>query len=54
MSNTNLANNMGANAEMSSNTQVLWGTNINTNSLQSQLKEFLMTFTIMPEPGPDG
>lgn len=35
--------------EMSSNTQVLWGTNINTNDIQQQLKEFLMTHTIMPE-----
>jgi hypothetical protein len=34
MSNTNLAANMGAGTEMSSNTQVLWGTNINTNDLQ--------------------
>jgi DNA replication licensing factor MCM4 len=25
---------MGMNGEMSSNTQVLWGTNINTDSLQ--------------------
>lgn len=32
---------------MSSNTQVLWGTNINTNDLQTRLKEFLTTF--MPE-----
>jgi len=54
MSHTNLANNMGAAGEMSSNTQVLWGTNINTNSLQMQLKEFLMTYTVMPEPGADG
>jgi DNA replication licensing factor MCM4 len=54
MSNTNLANNMGAGNEMSTNTQVLWGTNIHTNTLQMQLKEFLMTYTIMPEPGPDG
>jgi DNA replication licensing factor MCM4 len=30
---------------MSSHTQVLWGTNINTNDLQHQLKEFLLTFT---------
>ena len=35
LSNTNLMGNMlGAHAEMSSNTQVLWGTNINTNDLQ--------------------
>jgi len=49
MSNTNLMNNIGNQGEMSSNTQVLWGTNINTNDLQSQLREFLLTFTIMPE-----
>lgn len=41
-------NNIGQN-EMSSNTQVLWGTNINTNDLQQQLKEFLLTYTIMPD-----
>jgi len=45
MSNTNLMSGMGAMGnEMSSNTQVLWGTNINTNSLQQKLKEFLTTF----------
>lgn len=49
LSNTNLMNNIGGQNEMSSNTQVLWGTNINTNDLQQQLKEFLLTFTVMPE-----
>ena len=49
MSNTNLMNNIGGGNEMSSNTQVLWGTNINTNDLQSQLREFLLTFTVMPD-----
>ena len=49
MSNTNLMNNIGGQNEMSSNTQVLWGTNINTNDIQQQLKEFLLTFTVMPE-----
>jgi len=34
---------------MSSNTQVLWGTNINTNDLQKGLKDFLQTFTVMPD-----
>lgn len=29
---------------MSSNTQVLWGTNINATNIQSQLREFLTTF----------
>jgi DNA replication licensing factor MCM4 len=48
MSNTALMQNMGAQNEYSSNTQVLWGTNINTNELQTQLREFLLTFTIMP------
>ena len=48
MSNTNLMNNIGGQNEFSSNTQVLWGTNINTNELQTQLREFLLTFTIMP------
>lgn len=37
--------NMGAGGELSSHTQVLWGTNINTGYLQSRLKEFLTTFT---------
>lgn len=39
---------LGGGAEMSSNTQVLWGTNINTNELQSKLKDFLTTFTLEP------
>ena len=29
---------------MSSNTQVLWGTNINTNDISNKLKEFLTSF----------
>lgn len=49
LSNTALAGmHLGGGAEMSSNTQVLWGTNINTNELQSKLKEFLTTFTVEP------
>lgn len=44
MSNTNLMGEMNPN-ELSSNTQVLWGTNINTNSLSARLREFLTTFT---------
>jgi hypothetical protein len=34
---------MGAGPEMS-NTQVLWGTNINTNDIQVKLRDFLLTF----------
>jgi hypothetical protein len=48
LSNTALNGMMGGGNEMSSNTQVLWGTNINTNELQSKLKEFLTTFTVEP------
>lgn len=29
-----------------SNTQVFWGTNINTQNLQSKLREFLTTFQV--------
>ena len=48
LSGTNLNGNMiGTGQEMSSNTQILWGTNINTNDLQQKLKEFLTTFTIV-------
>ena len=40
-----MANMIGARAgEMSSNTQVLWGTNINTNDISTKLKEFLTLF----------
>jgi ABC-type phosphate transport system auxiliary subunit len=44
-----MGNMLGANNEMSSNTQVLWGTNINTNDLQQRLREFLTTFTIVDD-----
>ena len=37
------------NQEMSSNTQVLWGTNINTFDISQQLQEFLTTFTVIPD-----
>lgn len=37
--------------EMSSNTQVLWGTNINTNDISNKLREFLTTF--IPEISDD-
>lgn len=48
LSGTNLNGAMiGGNNEMSSNTQILWGTNINTNDLQAKLKEFLTTFTVV-------
>lgn len=33
---------------MSSNTQVLWGTNINTNDISTKLKEFL-TIYMLPQ-----
>jgi hypothetical protein len=50
MSNTNLMGNMmGAGQEMSSNTQVLWGTNINTNDLQNRLKSFLTSYTLLTD-----
>jgi hypothetical protein len=50
MSNTNLIGNMmGAGQEMSSNTQVLWGTNINTNDLQNRLKSFLTSYTLLAD-----
>lgn len=35
---------MNRNQEMSSNTQVLWGTNINTNDISTKLREFLISF----------
>ena len=44
---------IGGGNEMSSNTQILWGTNINTNDLQVKLKEFLTTFTIVNDEEQD-
>lgn len=48
--NTNLSNTAlvgaGIGGEYSSNTQVLWGTNINTTSLQQNLRDFLISFTL--------
>lgn len=41
--------NMNRGGEFSSNTQVLWGTNINTNDISNKLKEFLTSFMIMQE-----
>lgn len=35
---------MHNNAEPSSNTQVLWGTNINANEVQMKIKNFINTF----------
>ena len=45
-SNTALLNNM-AGAENSSHTQVIWGTNINTNDVQNKLKNFIHNFEII-------
>jgi DNA replication licensing factor MCM4 len=54
LSGTNLNGNMIGNGnEMSSNTQILWGTNINTNDLQAKLKEFLTTYTIVNDEDQD-
>ena len=43
----------GANAEMSSHTQVLWGTNINTNDVQMKLKNFINNFEEIKEDSDD-
>ena len=45
ISNTALAG-MNQGQEMSSNTQVLWGTNINTNDISTKLREFLISFQV--------
>lgn len=45
-SNTALLNNM-AGAENSSHTQVIWGTNINTNDVQNKLKNFIHNFELI-------
>lgn len=47
-SNTALLNNM-AGAENSSHTQVIWGTNINTNDVQNKLKNFIHNFELINE-----
>ena len=39
----------GLNAEPSSGTQVLYGTNINSNDVQLKLRNFLTTFVVMDE-----
>ena len=39
----------GMNNEMSANTQVFWGTNINTQDLQNKLRDFLCGFRPKPE-----
>lgn len=44
MSSTGLLNQMHNGAEPSSNTQVLWGTNINANEVQTKMKNFINTF----------
>lgn len=48
MSSTGLLNNQLAGAnEMSSATQVIWGTNINASEVQSKLKNFIQSFVEM-------
>lgn len=44
LSITPLGGGMGNQMEGSSVTQVLWGTSINTNAIQTDLKEFLLTY----------
>lgn len=39
--------------EASSNTQVLWGTNINTNEIQLKMKSFINTFVDIKEDSDD-
>lgn len=39
--------------EASSNTQVLWGTNINTNEVQIKMKNFINTFAVIKEDSDD-
>lgn len=40
---------MGGIAEPSSGTQVLYGTNINSNEVQQKLRNFLSSFTVVDE-----
>jgi esterase/lipase len=50
MSSTGLLNNQRAGAnEMSSATQVIWGTNINASEVQSKLKNFIQSFVEMKD-----
>jgi esterase/lipase len=50
MSSTGLLNNQLAGAnEMSSATQVIWGTNINASEVQSKLKNFIQSFVEMKD-----
>ena len=45
MSSTGLLNqHLGAGNEMSSATQVIWGTNINASEVQGKLKNFIQSF----------
>mmetsp|Transcript_25750 Transcript_25750/g.32058 ORF Transcript_25750/g.32058 Transcript_25750/m.32058 type:complete len:152 (-) Transcript_25750:1949-2404(-) len=44
---------LGAGNEMSSHTQVLWGTNINTNEVQTKLKNFINNFEEMKDDDDD-
>ena len=51
MSSTGLLNNQlqGSGNEMSSATQVIWGTNINASEVQSKLKNFIQSFVEMKD-----
>lgn len=42
-------NNFHNNGEASSNTQVLWGTNINTNDVAAKMRNFINTFVVVNE-----
>lgn len=45
--------NMANGNEPSSNTQVIWGTNINLNDIQNKIKNFINTFVQMGEDEED-
>lgn len=53
MSSTVLAHQAGAGQEMSSHTQVIWGTNINTSDVATRLKNFINTFIEMKDDESD-
>ena len=52
-SSTGLLHNQGAGAEMSSTTQVIWGTNINASEVSNKLKNFIHTFVEMRDDEED-
>ena len=53
-SSTGLLNNqLGGAQEMSSHTQVIWGTNINTGDVQMKLKNFINNFEEIREDAED-